>query len=96
MPDSVSCRLTFDLPELWLGAALEGPLHNCWFHSFTNYNGLLGETPLPGLAHTARVRENKCQIIPPCACFGARFTMMGLYSRLMKMIYKVAYSQKTT
>lgn len=87
----------FDLPERWLGATLEGPLHNCWFNDFTNYNGLLGETlqPLSGLVHSAHVWENKCQIILPCPCFGARFTMMGLYSRLIKMICKVVYFQKT-
>lgn len=96
MPDSASCGLTVDLSELRLAAALEGPLHNRWFHSVTNDSGLLAETPLPGLAHTARVWGSKRQIIPPCPCFGTRFTMMGLYSRLMKMSCKVAYSQKTT
>lgn len=55
MPDSASCGLTGWLSELRLAAALEGPLHNRWFHSVSNDSGLLAETPLPGLAHTARV-----------------------------------------
>ncbi|KAI4578642.1 hypothetical protein MJT46_000010 [Ovis ammon polii x Ovis aries] len=47
MPDSASCGLTVDLSELRLAAALEGPLHNRWFHSVVEEKDSLNPSKIP-------------------------------------------------